>query len=150
MEKQINRKKVTEPSYSKGLKASEKYLINDIATGSKAMVPIQVDAGQEVEIVQLDGGLIQDLPEGKHCCDNLVFTLDSTVQNLKMLCRRMYSLSGQRKQVKDMFMLFCYIKPNKNCSKAAKRGNKAPYDIQCYSNSAGYIPYPSMLQELLK
>ena len=59
-------------------------------------------------------------------------------------------MCGERKKVKDRFALFCYIKPNKNCSGATRKGTKPPYDIQCYSSKTGYISYPSMLMELLR
>ena len=48
-----------------------KYVIDDIEHQSKALVPIQIDAGDQVEIVQVDGGLIAGLPEGEVICDNL-------------------------------------------------------------------------------
>ena len=37
-----------------------------------------------------------------------------------------------------------------NCKMAKIKGNKAPYDILCYSQQEGYIPYPSMLMRLLE
>lgn len=70
--------------------------------------------------------------------------------DLKGLCRKLYSMSTKKKAVKDMFMLFCYIRPNRNYSRVKRSGLKPPYDIQCYSSKEGYIPYPSMLLELLK
>ncbi len=69
---------------------------------------------------------------------------------IKTLCQKLMSLSTKRKSVKDLFMLFCYIKPNVQCKKAEVRGIKPPYDILCYKNQGGYITYPSMLMQLLK
>lgn len=206
--------------YSEVVGAEGKYLINDMETGSKAIVPIQIDKDTAVEIVQIDGGLITGLPKGKHICDNLVFTLDTEVKNLKItwlielkgtkkpdevqhaitqivesieylndsvsypeaskylkqrdyvfaavagapdktlpvinneeiktLCKKLNALCGKRKEIKNMFALFCYIKPNKGYKKAVRSGNKPPYEILCSSGNNGYIPYPSMLLELLK
>ncbi len=208
------------PSYIKIVEAEEKYLLNDMDTGSKAIVPIQVDTDNAVEVVQVDGGLITGLPEGKAICDNLVFTLDTRVQNLKItwlielkgtkkssevqhaitqivesieylndsvrypeaskylkqrdyvfaavagapdktlpvinneeiktLCKKLNAMCGKRKEIKNMFALFCYIKPNKSYKKAVRSGNKPPYEILCSSSNTGYIPYPSMLLELLR
>jgi len=208
------------PSYLKILKSGEKSIINDKDTGSKAIVPIQADKDNEIEIVQIDGGLITGLSEGNVICDNLVFSLDTQVQNVKItwlielkgtkkpnevqhaitqitksieylndsvkypeaskylkqrdyvfaavagapdktlpvinndeiktLCKKLNSMCGKRKDIKNMFVLFCYIKPNKSYSKAVRSGNKPPYEILCSSGSGGYISYPSMLLELLK
>ena len=41
----------------------QKYVIDDTEHQSKALVPIQIDVGNSVEIVQVDGGLITGLPE---------------------------------------------------------------------------------------
>ncbi len=197
-----------------------KYVIDDIEHQSKALVPIQIDAGNQVEIVQVDGGLIAGLPEGEVICDNLVYTVKdncrglnitwiielkgtknpkearhsikqiiSSIQyfqdqaaypqafkyvnnrdyvfaaiagapdktlpvlnngDLKALCQKLMAISAKRKSIKDMFMLFCYIKPNSQCKKAEIRGNKPPYNIYCYKNQGGYISYPSMLMKLLE
>ncbi|MBO5352078.1 MAG: hypothetical protein J6A77_02145 [Lachnospiraceae bacterium] len=202
------------------LQQEEKLLINDKETGSKAIVPIQVDKNHLVEVVQIDGGLITGLPERKAICDNLIFSLETQVQSLritwlielkgtqkssevqhavtqiiesieylndsvkypeaskylkqrdyvfaavagapdktlpiinndeiKALCKKLNRMCGKRKEIKNMFSLFCYIKPNKNYNKAVCRGSKPPYEILCSSGKSGYIPYPSMLLELLK
>ncbi len=201
-------------------KEGEKYKIEDTGHDSKAFVPLQIDVGNSVEVVQVDGGLITGLPEGSFICDNLVYTIKDNYKNLnitwiielkgtknekeakhtieqilqsiqymqdqisypqaakyvtnrdfvfaavagasdktlpvlnnddlKTLCRKLVALSKGRKEIKDMFQLFCYIRPNKRYKKAEIQGNKAPYDICCYSNRDGYIPYPSMLLELLR
>lgn len=198
----------------------QKHLIQDMGHGSTAFVPIQIDAGNLVEIVQVDGGLITGLPKGEVICDNLVFTIkdnsmglnitwiielkgtknpkeakhsikqiissiqyfhdkaaypqafkyvnnrdyvfaaiagapDKTLpvlnnREIKTLCQKLMAISGKRKNVKDMFMLFCYISPNVQCKKAGIRGSKPPYNIWCYKNQDGYITYPSMLMELLR
>ncbi len=197
-----------------------KYVIDGIEHQSKALVPIQIDAGNLVEIVQVDGGLIAGLPEGEVIYDNLVYTIKdncrglnitwiielkgtknpkearhyikqiiSSIQyfqdqaaypqafkyvnnrdyifaaiagapdktlpvlnngDLKALCQKLMAISAKRKSVKDMFMLFCYIKPNSQCKKAEIRGNKPPYNIYCYKKQGGYISYPSMLMKLLE
>lgn len=220
MKKEKSYGKTGEQSILKIVKSGEKHIINDILTGSKAFVPVQMDAGYEAEIVQVDGKLITGLPDGRHVCDSLVFSLDSEVQNIritwlielkgtkneheakhaitqieesieylndsvrypvatkylkqrdyvfaavagapdktlpimnnndiKSLCKRLNALSGRRKQIKDMFMLFCYIKPNRNCNNALLHGDRPPYNIYCHSNKNGYISYPSMLLKLLK
>ncbi len=198
----------------------QKYVIDDIEHKSKAWVPIQIDTGNSVEIVQVDGGLITGLSEGEFICDNLVYTIkdnsmglkitwiielkgtrnpkearhsikqiiksiqyfqdqveypqafkyvnnrdyvfaaiagapDKTLpalnnKDLKALCQRLMAISVKRKSVKDMFMLFCIIKPDNKCKKAEIRGSKPPYDIYCYKNKGGYISYPSMLMKLLE
>ena len=68
---------------------------------------------------------------------------------IKTLCKKLLTLSGKRKNVNDMFMLFCYIKPNVQCKKAEVSGTKPPSHILCYKNQGGDITYPSMLMELL-
>lgn len=206
-------------SFTTNLVEGQKYVINDIEHQSKALVPIQIDAGNLVEIVQVDGGLITGLPEGEFICDNLIYTIkdnnmglnitwiielkgtknpkearhsikqiissiqyfhdqaahpeafkyvnnrdyvvaaiagapDKTLpvlnnKDIKTLCQKLMAISVKRKNVKDMFMLFCYIRPNNQCKKAEIRGNKPPYDIYCYKNQGGYISYPSMLMKLL-
>lgn len=198
----------------------QKCVIQDKAHKSKALVPVQMDMGNSVEIVQVDGGLITGLPEGEPICDNLIYTIkdssmglnitwiielkgtknpkeakhsidqivssiqyfqdqaaypqafkyvsqrdyvfaavagapDKTLpilnnREIKALCQKLYSLSGKRKSVKDMFMLFCHICPNRQCGKAEIRGDKPPYNILCYKNHGGYITYPSMLRKLLE
>lgn len=198
----------------------QKFVIKDTEHKSKAFVPIQIDSGNTVEVVQVDGGLITGLSEGELVCDNLVYTIkdngmglnitwiielkgtkkekeakhavdqiiksiqymqdqisypqaekyianrdfvfaaiagapDKTLpllnnDDIKVLCKKLKTISGRRKDVKDMFMLFCYIRPNERCKGAELRGNKAPYDIMCYNKQDGYIPYPSMLMKLLK
>ncbi len=201
-------------------KEGEKYKIEDAGHNSKAFVPLQVDAGNSVEVVQVDGGLITGVPKGKFICDNLVYTVKDEYKHLnitwmielkgtknekeakhtieqilqsiqymqdqisypqaakyitnrdfvfaavagapdktfpvlnnddvKTLCRKLIALSKRRKEINDMFKLFCYIRPNRRYKKAGIQGNKAPYDIFCYSNKDGFIPYPSMLMELLR
>lgn len=69
---------------------------------------------------------------------------------IKTLCKKLRTLSKKRKDIKDMFMLFCYIRPNKRYKKAEVKGNKPPYDIWCYNSKDGYIPFPSMLMKLLE
>ncbi|NBI61745.1 hypothetical protein D3Z38_01360 [Clostridiales bacterium] len=195
-------------------------VIEDREHKSKAIVPIQIDSGNSVEVVQVDGGLITGLSEGKPICDSLVYTIKDTSTNLnitwilelkgtqnqknakhaveqivqsiqymqqrvsypqaekyitdrdfvfaavagapdktlpvlnnseiKTLCKTLRALSRRRKDIKDMFALFCYVRPNKKCKKAEVKGNKPPYDILCYRKNDGYIPYPSMLTQLLK
>ncbi len=81
------------------------------------------------------------------------YTLHYTVLNngdIKTLCQRLMAISVKRKSVKDMFMLFCYIRPNIQCKKVEVRGSKPPYNIYCYKKQGGYIPYPSMLMKLLE
>lgn len=198
----------------------QKYVIDDIEHQSKALVPIQIDAGNSVEIVQVDGGLITGLSEGDAVCDNLVYTINdnsmglnitwiielkgtknpkearhsirqiiSSIQyfqdqvaypqafkyvdhrdyvfaaiagapdktlpvlnsgDIKALCQKLMAMSVKRKSVKDMFMLFCHIKPNIHCKRVEVRGSKPPYSIDCYKKQGGYIPYPSMLMKLLE
>lgn len=207
-------------SFVTHLTGGQKEVIQDKAHKSKAFVPIQIDSGNSVEVVQVDGGLITGLLPGEEICDNLVYTIQDTCMNLnitwiielkgtkneseakhaiaqiiksigymqdqiaypraseyirnrdyvfaavagapdktlpplnsqelKGLCRKLKELSGMRKNVKDMFMLFCYIKPNKRCGKVEFRNNTPPYDIVCYNHKDGYIPYPSMLMKLLE
>ncbi len=69
---------------------------------------------------------------------------------IKSLCQKLKAISGKRKNIKDMFMLFCYIRPDERCRKAQIRGNKPPYQILCYKSQGGYISYPSMLVKILE
>lgn len=69
---------------------------------------------------------------------------------IRTLCKKLKELSGMRQNVKDMSMLLCYIKPGKDCGKARLLKGGPPYNILCCKKSGGYIPYPSMLRELLK
>lgn len=171
----------------------QKCVIQDEVHNSRALVPIQIDRGNSVEVVQVDGGLITGLSEGEPICDNLIYTVKdnsmglnitwiielkgtknpkeakhsvkqvmSSIQyfqdqvahprafkyvnqrdyvfaavagapdktlpilnnaEIKALCQKLYAVSGKRKNVKDMFMLFCYICPNRQCKKAEIRGN---------------------------
>lgn len=209
-----------EVSYVDFLQETQKTVIEDRAHKSKAFVPIQIDSGNSVEIVQVDGGVITGLPEGEEICDSLIYTVRDTCmdlnitwiielkgtkneaeakhaikqitksigymqdqvmyphamkyvgnrdyvfaavagapdktlpalsnQEVKGLCRKLMELSGMRKNVKDMMMLFCYIRPNSRCKKAELRGGQPPYDIACYHHNNGYIPYPSMLMKLIE
>lgn len=206
--------------FRKVLVSGERYLIQDKEHGSNAFVPVQIEEGYCAEVAWLDQGILTELRQGEHVCDNLVFSKSCQVQGLKItwmielkgtknekeakhsldqisetidrlnrsvqlpetakylenrdyvfaaivgapdktlpalnnkdlktLCQKLYRLSAKRGTVKDMLMLFCYIRPDKNCKRARKCGLKSPYDIWCYSNKEGYIPYPSMLLELLK
>lgn len=198
----------------------QRCIIKDDTHKSKSFVPVQVDLGNEIEVVQVDGGLISGLSEGEVICDNLIYTVkdkynglnitwiielkgtknqkeakhaveqiiksiqymqdqashpqtlkyianrdyvfaaiagapDKTLpilnnNDIKNLCRKLMTISKKRKDVKDMFMLFCYIQPNERCKKAELKGNRAPYNILCYNKQEGYIPYPSILMKLLK
>lgn len=198
----------------------QKCVIRDKEHKSKAFVPLEIDSGNEVEVVQVDGGLITGVPDGGYICDDLVYSIkdssngfditwlielkgtkdekeakhsvgqiiksiqymqdqvsypqatkyitnrdlvfaaiagapDKTLpvlnnEDIKALCRKLKEISKERKKVKDMFTLFCYIRPNARCEKAGIRGSKAPYDILCYNKKEGYIPYPSMLIKLLE
>lgn len=197
----------------------QRIVIRDMEHKSKAFVPLQIDFGNEVEVVEIDGGLITGLSEGEYICDNLVYTIktntsgfnitwflelkgtknekeakhaveqitksiyymqdqiaypqatkyvtsrdlvfaaiagapDKTLpvlnnDDVKTLCKKLKAISGRRKDVKDMFMLFCYIRPDAKYRMAEIKGNKAPYDILCYHKQDGYISYPSMLMKLL-
>lgn len=214
------KRKAKEVAYISKLAEEQRIVITDTEHKSKAFVPLQVDLGNEVEVVEIDGGLITGLSKGEYICDNLVYTIktntaglnitwflelkgtknekeakhaveqiiksiyymqdqvaypqatkyitnrdfvfaaiagapDKTIpasnnDNIKALCKKLKAVSGRRKDVKDMFMLFCYIRPNVNCKMAKIKGNKAPYDILCYNRQEGYIPYPSMLMRLLE
>ncbi len=202
------------------LAAGQDHVVRDTEHKSKAIIPVRIDAGNSVEVVQVDGGLLTGLPPGNAVCDNLVYTVKDTstelnitwiielkgTQNqknakhaieqiiqsiqhmqqqalypqaakyirnrdfvfagvagapdktlpvlnnveIKNLCKKLKALSGRRKDVKNMFSLFCRIMPNKKCKKAEIKGNEPPYDIMCYNKQDGYIPYPSMLVRLLK
>lgn len=169
----------------------QKFVIDDTEHQSKALVPIQIDAGNSVEIVQVDGGLITGLPKEEVICDNLVYTIKdssmglnitwiielkgtknpkearhsikqiiSSIQyfqdqvaypkafkyvnnrdyvfaaiagapdktlpvlnngDIKALCQKLMAISAKRKSVKDMFMLFCYIRPNIQCKKSRSK-----------------------------
>lgn len=202
------------------LVAGQKYIINDAESGSKALVPVEIDVGYDAEVVQIDKGLIGTLGPGQKICDSLVFSVPCTDSGLKItwiielkgtknlqevqdaikqivqsirylqdtatypqaakyldkrdyvfvgvagapdktlpilsneeiksLCKKLMSLSGKHKEVKNMFSLFCYIRPNKNCKKASKGGGKPPFDVICYSNTNGYIPFPNMLISLME
>ncbi|MCI8453539.1 MAG: hypothetical protein HFE84_02855 [Lachnospiraceae bacterium] len=215
----VNEKGKKEKSFSRHLTEGEKSVLEDAEHGSKAIVPIKIDEGNTVEIIQVDGGVIQGLPKNKRICDAMVYTVDCVHErmnltwlielkgsakareaqysikqllesigymqdssaypqaekyikgrdyvfaaaagapdktlpvvnskNLKDLCKKLRALSGQRKNVKDMFMLFSYIQPDARKKKAGRRGDKPPYSIMCHNNSTGYIAYPSMLMELL-
>lgn len=69
--------------------------------------------------------------------------------DIKKLCQKLRAISGKKTEIKNMFSLFCYIKPNKRCHTAKIRGEAPPYDIECYSSDGSFIPYPSMLLKLL-
>ncbi len=73
-----------------------------------------------------------------------------TNDELKALCKKLFGMSQQRKNVKNMYTLFCYIQPNPRYKKATLAGNNPPYNICCYKNGEGYIPYPKMLMEIIK
>lgn len=62
----------------------QKYVIDDTEHQSKALVPIQIDMGNSVEIVQVDGGLITGLPEGETICDSLVYTIKDSRMGLNI------------------------------------------------------------------
>ena len=62
----------------------QKYVIQDRGHHSKALVPIQIDAGNSVEIVQVDGGLITGLAKGDFICDNLVYTIKDNSMGLNI------------------------------------------------------------------
>ena len=211
--------KQKENSFICSLEEGQKMKIDDSAHGSKAFVPIQIDPGNSVEIVQIDGGLITGLSSNKPCADNLIYTVKDTRTNLNItwiielkgtknqeeaehaikqivesigymqdeaaypqaakyikkrdyvftavvgapdrtlpvlnnedirkLCKKLQAISGKKKDIKNMFSLFCYIRPNRRCSKAKIKGEAPPYSIECYSNKDGFIPYPSMLLRLL-
>jgi len=207
-------------SFMLNLTEGQKTVIKDVEHKSKAFVPIQIDMGNSVEVVQVDGGLLTELPEGGEICDNLVYTVKDTRLDLnitwlielkgtknyaeakraitqivksigylqdqiahpnslkylsnrdyvfaaiagapdktlpvlnnreiKALCQKLRELSNKRKNVADMFMLFCYIRPNERCGKAQLKGITPPYDILCYDHKDGYIAYPSMLMKLFE
>lgn len=60
----------------------QKYVIDDAEHQSKALIPIQIDIGNSVEIVQIDGGLITGLPKREVICDNLVYTIKDSSMGL--------------------------------------------------------------------
>lgn len=70
--------------------------------------------------------------------------------DVKKLCKKLNAMCGKRKEIKNMFSLFCYIKPNKRSGKVVCGGSKPPYEILCNLGKEGYIPYPSMLLHLIK
>lgn len=51
---------------------------------SKSFVPVQVDLGNEIEVVQVDGGLISGLSEGEVICDNLIYTIKDKYNGLNI------------------------------------------------------------------
>ena len=73
-----------EMSFVTQLEEGQKGKIEDKEHKSKAFVPIQIDAGNSVEVVQVDGGLITGLPPGEEICDNLVYTIQDTCRNLNI------------------------------------------------------------------
>lgn len=218
--KKQGKKAARKKSFVVELAEKEKYKIEDVEHKSKAFVPIWTDAGVSADIIQVDGGLIAELSEGEHVCDNLIYTAedrntglkitwivelkgtkneketkeavgqilesirymqdqikypdavkyitdrdyvfaavagapDKTLlalnsDNIKMLCRKLREKSKMRKNVKDMFMFFCYIRPNAHIKKAELRGRRPPYEIWCYHHQDGYIPYPSMLMKIIE
>ena len=78
------------------LEEGRKLKIDDSAHGSKAFVPIQIDPGNSVEIVQIDGGLITGLPSNKPCADDLIYTIKDTRTNLNITW--IIELKGTRNQ----------------------------------------------------
>lgn len=59
------------------LKPEEKCVIRDEKSHTKAFVPVQIGKQSVAELVNVDGGLIQGLPQEKWICDNLLYTVES-------------------------------------------------------------------------
>lgn len=219
-DKNMAENKRAKEAFVSQLTEGQRFVIKDVEHKSKAFVPLQVDSGNDIEVVKVDGGLITGLPKGEKICDNLVYTIkdnktglkitwiielkgtkndkeakyavdqiiksiqhmqdqisypqaakyitnrdfvfaavagapDKTLpalnnDDIKILCKKLMAISKKRKEIRDMFMLFCYIRPNERCRNAEVNGNKAPYSILCYNKQDGYISYPSMLIKLLE
>lgn len=58
-------RKKQEPTFVINLTEGQKAVIKDSEYKSKAFVPLQINAGNSVEVVQMDGGLFTELPDGK-------------------------------------------------------------------------------------
>ena len=74
----------------------QKFVIKDTEHKSKAFVPIQIDSGNTVEVVQVDGGLITGLSEGELVCDNLVYTIKDNGMGLNITW--IIELKGTKKE----------------------------------------------------
>lgn len=201
------------------LNQEEKCIIRDEKSHTKAFAPVQIGKQSVVELVNVDGGLIQGLPKDKYICDNLLYTVESesvigkitwlielkgtknekevshaadqimdTIgylvgqmaypnaqkylekrdyvfaaivgapdktlpilndTKIKNICRKLYSLSGKRNNINNLFCLLFYVRPNKNCTKMKIQKNKPPYEVVCYSTKDGYITFPDDLFKML-
>lgn len=69
---------------SKILQEGDKIVIKDDKSDTKAFVPVQIGQQTVAELVNVDGGLIKDLPQNELICDNLLYTLKSpgTIGNI--------------------------------------------------------------------
>lgn len=68
---------------------------------------------------------------------------------IKELCRKLYGLSGKRKNIDNLTCLFFYVRPNKNCTKMKIQKSKPPYEVVCYSTKEGYITFPDDLFKMI-
>lgn len=66
------------------------------------------------------------------------------------LCRKLYSLSKNRKSVRKMEDLVFYVAPDKVCRKFSIAGQSSPYSIRCHNAANAFIPVPETLNEILK
>ena len=78
------KRKAKEVAYISKLAEEQRIVITDTEHKSKAFVPLQVDLGNEVEVVEIDGGLITGLSKGEYICDNLVYTIKTNTAGLNI------------------------------------------------------------------
>lgn len=69
---------------SKIISQGESFVLKDDETESKALLPVAVSNGYNLEIVKIDKGLIADIPEGKFICDNLIYSMPMKKDGIKI------------------------------------------------------------------
>jgi hypothetical protein len=78
------KRKTEEAGFISKWAEGQRRVIMDKEHKSKAFVPLQIDPGNEVEVVEIDGGLISGLSEREYICDNLVYTIKANTAGLNI------------------------------------------------------------------
>ena len=78
------KRKTEEAGFISKWAEGQRIVITDTEHKRKAFVPLQIDPGNEVEVVEIDGGLISGLSEREYICDNLVYTIKANTAGLNI------------------------------------------------------------------
>lgn len=89
---------IEQDANTKILCAGDQFLVEDRESGSRGIMPIQVDTGCEVELTKVDEGILCNENEGERACDFMLIS-KCEVNDDKVVCMLELKGTGNGKEI---------------------------------------------------